>query len=77
VQPTVIETTGNKNIFISPNMHVEKIEPGMGIRYTALVKAGKKLKDGKVQICISVLQGNRAISKVSEFNIRTVKKKKS
>lgn len=77
VQPTVIETTGNRHIAISPNMHVEKIEPGMGIRYTALVKADKKLKDGKVTICISVLQGNRAISKVSEFNIRTVKKKKS
>jgi outer membrane lipoprotein SlyB len=73
VQPTVIETTGNKHIFISPNMHVEKIEPGKGIRYTAMIKADKRLKDGNVCICVSVLQGVKAISKVCEFNVPTKK----
>jgi len=71
VQPTVVETTGNKHIFISPGMHVEKIAPGKGIRYTALVKADNRLKDGRITICVSVVQGNKAISKVSEFNITT------
>ena len=71
VQPTVVETTGNKHIFISPGMHVEKIAPGKGIRYTALVKADNRLKDGRIKICVSVVQGNKAISKVSEFNIAT------
>lgn len=71
VQPTVIEATGNKHIFISPSVHVEKILPGKGIRYTALVKADNALKDGSVKICASVVQGNKAISKVSEFNITT------
>jgi len=74
VQPTVVEATGNKQIYISPGMHVEKIEPGKGIRYTALVKAGDRLRDGNVKICISVLQGDKAISKVNEFNIPTRKK---
>ncbi len=73
VQPTVIEATGNKHIFISPNMHVEKIMPGKGIRYTALVKADNRLKEGSAKFCVSVIQGTKAISKVSEFNIPTRK----
>ena len=73
VQPTVVETTGNKHIFISPNMHVERIDPGKGIRYTAMIKADNRLKDGEVCICVSVLQGTKSISKVSEFNIPTRK----
>jgi len=74
IQPTVIEATGNKQIYISPGMHVESLDPGQGIRYTALVKGGPRLKDGQVKICLSVVQGNRAISKVSEFNIATRKR---
>lgn len=73
VVPTVVETTGNRHVFISPNMHVEQLPPGKGIRYTALVKADKRLKDGSVKICVSVVQGGKSISKVSEFNIPTVK----
>lgn len=49
VQPTVVEMTGNKHLFISPSMHVEKIMPGKGIRYTALVKADNRLKDGNAK----------------------------
>ncbi len=73
VQPTVIEATGNRHIFISPSIHVEKIMPGKGIRYTAMIKADNRLKDGSVKICVSVLQGDKAMSKVSEFNIPTKK----
>jgi len=71
VQPTVVEASGNKQIFISPNMHVESIAPGKGIRYTAVVKAGNRLKNGTAKFCVSVLQGDNAISKVTEFNIPT------
>ena len=71
VQPTVIEANGNRHIYISPGMHVEKILPGKGIRYTAMVKADNRLKDGTAKICVSVVQGNKAISKISEFNIPT------
>lgn len=73
VQPTVVEATGNKHIFISPNMHVEKILPGQGIRYTAMIKADNRLKDGSAKFCVSVIQGTSQISKVTEFNIPTVK----
>lgn len=71
VQPTVIEANGNRHLYISPGMHVEKILPGKGIRYTAVVKADNRLKDGTAKICVSVVQGNKAISKVNEFNIPT------
>lgn len=73
IVPTVVETSGNRHIAISPNMHVESIQPGKGIRYTALVKADDRLKDGSAHFCVSVVQGDKKISKVSEFNIPTVR----
>lgn len=73
VQPTVIEATGNKHIFISPNIHIEKIEPGKAIRYTAIVQADRRLKAGSAKFCVSVIQGTKAVSKISEFNIPTRK----
>lgn len=71
VVPTVVETTGNKHIFISPSIHVEKISPGSGVRYTAMVKADRKLKDGMARFCVSVIHVGKSISKVNEFNIPT------
>lgn len=74
VVPTVVEVTGNKNIYISPNIHVERIAPGKGIRYTAMIQAGSRLKEGKAKFCVSVVHENKAISKINEFNITTTKK---
>ncbi len=71
VVPTVVETTGNRYISISPSIHIEKIEPGRGIRYTALVRADHRLRKGSARFCVSVLQGNHSVSKVSVFNIPT------
>lgn len=73
VVPTVIEANGNRHIFISPSMHIESIEPGKGIRYTAVIKADNRLKEGNARFCVSVIQGGKAISKVSEFNIPTIR----
>lgn len=73
VEPMVVEASNNRHIFISPSVHVESIEPGKGIRYTAMVKASDRLKDGTARICVSVLQGGKAMSKVSEFDIPTRK----
>lgn len=73
VVPTVVESTNNRHIIISPNMHVESIQPGKGIRYTALVKADDRLKDGSAKFCLSVVQGEKKISKVCEFDIPTVR----
>ena len=70
IVPTVVESTGNKRIYISPSMHVERLAPGAAIRYTAMVKAGK-LKDGTATFCVSVLQGNKSMSQVQEFTVNT------
>lgn len=72
VQPMVYETTGNKHIHISPNLHVESIAPNAGIRYTATIVADKKLKDGQAVIRLAVAQGNKEItSQVKEFSVQT------
>ena len=71
VVPTVVENTGNKHIYISPSIHVEKITPGRGIRYTAMVKADNRLKNGMAHFCVSVIHEGKSISKVNEFNIPT------
>lgn len=71
VVPTVIEMTGNRHIFISPSIHIEKIAPGSGVRYTAMVKSDRKLKDGMARFCVSVIHEGKSISKVNEFNIPT------
>ena len=75
VQPTVLETTGNKHIHISHNLHIESIMPNKGVRYTATLMADSRLKDGQAQIRIAVAQGNREItSQIKEFTIQTVRK---
>jgi len=72
VQPVVVETSGNRQIAVSPGIHVERIASGQGIRYTAMVKASRKLKDGSSCFRVYAVQGNgRVISNVSEFNVPT------
>lgn len=72
VQPVVAEVTGLKHLAISPGIHVEKLLPGRTIRYTALVQAGKRIRNGTAKICLSVVRGNsQAVSKITEFNIPT------
>lgn len=74
VQPIVIEETGNKHLGISPTIHVEQLEPGKAIRYTALVKASKKLKPGKAIFRVAAVSGNNIpVSEPMFFNIPTDK----
>lgn len=75
VQPMVVETTGNKQIAVSGTIHVEKIAPGKGVRYTAMVKANSRIKDGTATFRVYAVQGNNnEASDVSEFNITTSRK---
>lgn len=70
VQPMVVETTGSKHITISNTIHVERILPGKGVRYTAMIKAGKRLKDGRLTFRVYAVKGNHdVVSNVSEFDI--------
>lgn len=72
IQPTVVETSGNRQIAISQSIHVERIAPGKGIRYTAMVKASNRLKDGTSCFRVYAAQGNgHIVSNVCEFNVPT------
>lgn len=73
VEPTVAEMTGNKHIYISQPICVEKIGAYKGVRYTTMVKADNRLKYGTIKLCCSVLQNGETISKVTEFNVETRK----
>ena len=75
ITPSVTEITGNKHIEISDNVMIESIEPGKGIRYTALIRADNRLKDGEAVFRIGVFQGNREqVSQTREFRIQTSKR---
>lgn len=75
VQPTVVETTGNKHIHVSSPLYVESIRPGRGVKYTASIYADSRLKDGEAVIRVAVAQGDREItSQVSEFRVVTAKR---
>lgn len=72
VQPTVVETTGNRRIAVSQSIHIERIAPGRGIRYTAMVKADRRLRDGNSCFRVYAVQGNgKVVSNVCEFNVPT------
>lgn len=75
VQPIVEETSGSKQIYISPSIHVESIAPHRGIRYTAMVKAGNRLKNGTAHFRIRAIQGNEQVtSRITEFDVSTSRK---
>lgn len=75
VQPSVMEVSGNKHIHVSENILVESIAPGKGIRYTAVIKADNRLKDGTALIRIGVLHNNKPVnSQTREFTLQTAKR---
>ena len=61
VQPLVIDESNNKHIHISPNLHVERISPNAGIRYTATILADRKLKNGTATIRVGAAIGNQEV----------------
>ncbi len=75
IQPLVYDVMGNKNIHISQNLRVERIMPGKGIRYTATIKADRKLRNGQARIRVGVMQGNVEIDgQTREFVVETRKR---
>lgn len=58
VVPIVTETTGMKRIYISPPVMVEQIAPHNGVKYTANISAGDRIKTGDITIRVAVADGN-------------------
>ena len=71
--PTVVEADGNKRIHISPSVRVENIIPGQGLRYTATVKADRRVKNGEIRLLVSAQKDGKPISYVTVLKVSTQK----
>lgn len=76
VVPMVEETSGMKHIYISPSVMIEQIAPGEGIRYTATIYGGEKLKNGEVVLRVTVAAGDYSECDWQEFSLPTQKRGK-
>lgn len=70
ITPMVYERSGNRRIYISEPIHIERLAPGKGIRYTATIKAGK-LKNGEACFVLNVMKGNKRMTWAQEISIHT------
>lgn len=74
IEPYVSETSGNDHIMVSPNILVESLASGKGVKYTARVVGDRSLKNGSAQFVIgALLNGQEATSHIS-FSVATSKK---
>lgn len=74
VRPIVGDVTENKHVKISPNLLVESIGPHKGIRYTATIQAGKKLKNGEIKVMVGVAHHQQEVkSQTRYFTVTTAK----
>ena len=71
VTPVIKELNEMKHLYISPSATIERIPAGDGIRYTANIRTGKKLKTGEALFQITVLEGNGASVSSRTFAIPT------
>ena len=69
--PSVVEAEANKRIYISPSVRVENIMPGQGLRYTATVKADRRIKDGESRLLVSAQKEGKPISYVTVVKVAT------
>lgn len=69
--PSVVEAEANKRIYISPSVRVENIIPGQGLRYTATVKADRRIKDGEIRLLVSAQKEGKPISYVTVVKVAT------
>ena len=72
IRPMVRETSSNSHIFVSPDARVESIPPHRGIRYTAIVKSDKKIRDGQAHFLVSVAQGEGAAQDTEDIVVALV-----
>lgn len=71
VIPKVEETSGKKRLYISPSLVIDQIAPYSGIRYTATVRTGEKIKTGEAIFRISIGDAENREYDWLEFTIPT------
>lgn len=73
VVPVVEELTGMKRIYISPSVMVESIAPQNGIKYTATITAGKRIKTGEIVLRVAVADNLGEQYDGQEFTLPTLR----
>lgn len=73
VIPSVTEISGAKQLHISPSILVEQILPGNGVKYTATVSVGKRVKNGTATFRIAVTDTRGQIYDRQEFTLETAR----
>ena len=59
---------------MSSPIRVEQIAPGKGIRYTAMIKADNRLKEGDAKFIVNISESNKVIAQeMQEINVKTAK----
>lgn len=71
VTPVIKELNGVKQLYVSPSASIECIPAGDGIRYTANIRTGKRIKTGEALFQIIVLEGNGEAVSSRTFAIPT------
>ena len=69
--PVVAEVTGMKHVYISPSVMIEQIAPREGVKYTASISAGERIKTGEVIFRIAVADENGEEYDWQEFSLPT------
>ena len=73
VIPSVTEISGMKHLHISPSILVEQILPGNGVKYTATVTAGKRIKTGTATFRLAVTDTRGQMYDHKEFTLNTAR----
>ena len=68
VTPVVAEKNGLKHLYISSSVTMECIPAGDGIRYTAVIRAGK-MRRGEAVFHVTALDGNGGMIPIREFTV--------
>lgn len=71
VVPVVAEATGAKRIYLSSSVMIEQIAPHEGVKYTANLYAGKRIKTGEIVIHISIADEYGQEYDRQEFSLQT------
>lgn len=76
VTPIVEEIGGMKHLEISSPVQISYMPVGNQIRYTVMLQAGKRLKEGEAVFRIYTSESNGATSDIHEFAIPTIRRQK-
>lgn len=73
VVPFICESNGNSHVTLSPSTRIEVVKPGDVIRYTCSMRADNRLKEGTLNMRISVSYEDSDFITLREFTLKSAK----